>query len=106
LARVKCAWVHALVAGAPTFPSSTHRAGSLNVEVLGHPFDPNRQMTGGRVRTVSPEFFRAMGVKLLAGRLLSSDDRQDSPRVVVVNQEFVRRFLPDVDPLTHSFAYG
>jgi len=106
LERVKAAAGDAIVAEAATFPFSTDRDGSLNVEVLGHPFDPNRQMTGGRVRTVSPEFFRAMGVKLLAGRLLSSDDRQDSPRVVVVNQEFVRRFLPDVDPLTQSFAYG
>jgi putative ABC transport system permease protein len=74
--------------------------------MLGRPFDPNDAMTGGRVRTVSPDFFRAMGVKLIAGRLLTSDDRQDTTRVVVVNQTFVRRFLPDVDPLTQSFAYG
>lgn len=106
LEHVKAAAGDAIVGEAATFPFGTDRDGSLNIEVLGHPFDPTTQMTGGRWRIVSPDFFRAMGVKLLAGRLFTSDDRQNAPRVVVVNETFVRRFLPDVDPLTQSFAYG
>jgi putative ABC transport system permease protein len=106
LERVKAAAGDAVVGEAATFPFGTDRDGSLNVEVLGRPYDPSNQMTGGRVRIVSPDFFRAMGVKLVAGRLLTSEDRRDSPRVVVVNEAFVRRFLADVDPLTQSFAYG
>jgi predicted permease len=106
LERVKAAAGDAIVAVAATFPFRTDRDGTLNVEVLGRPFEANNQMTGGHVRTVSPDFFRAMGVKLVAGRLFTSDDRRDSPRVVIVNETFARRFLSDVDPLIQSFAYG
>jgi len=105
LERVKAAAGDAVVGEAATFPFGTDRDGTLNVEILGRPYDSN-QMTGGHVRTVSADFFRAMGVKLLAGRFFTSDDRRDTPRVVIVNETFVQRFFPDVDPLTQSFAYG
>jgi predicted permease len=45
-------------------------------------------------RRVTPGFFRLMGIRLLAGRDLSADDRPDSPRVMVVNDTFARQILP------------
>ena len=103
LDRVRAAAGDAIVGEAATFPFGTDRDGALNVEVLGRPVD---EMNGGRIRSVSPGFFQAMGARLVAGRLFTADDRRDSPRVVIVNQAFVRRFFPNVDPLTQSFAYG
>lgn len=41
---------------------------------------------------VSPGFFGAIGVPLLAGRDLAETDTVDTPGVVVVNQSFARRF--------------
>jgi ABC-type antimicrobial peptide transport system permease subunit len=58
------------------------------------------------MRFVTPGYFEAMGVKLMAGRLFTDDDRGTSQRVALVNRAFVRQFLPDRDPLTASFAYG
>lgn len=40
---------------------------------------------------ISPEYFRAAGTPLLAGRALSWHDDKDAPRVAVINQEFARR---------------
>ena len=48
-----------------------------------------------RQRIVSPGFFAAMGVRLIAGRDFNVDDRQGSPPVAIVNRSFARRYLTD-----------
>jgi putative ABC transport system permease protein len=53
-----------------------------------------------RVRTVSPGYFRTVGLPLLRGRELSDDDeRPDAPAVIVVNESFVQRYFKDEEPL-------
>jgi putative ABC transport system permease protein len=47
----------------------------------------------------APEFFTALGVSPVAGRLLDSSDRRDSRGVVVVNEAFVRNYFDGTDPL-------
>ena len=42
---------------------------------------------------VSPGFFNTMQIPVLAGRDFNSDDTETSPKVAIVNQTFVRRFL-------------
>jgi predicted permease len=44
------------------------------------------------INMVSPGFFRAIGVPLLAGREFAATDTADAPGVVVVNRSFVERF--------------
>jgi putative ABC transport system permease protein len=64
------------------------------------------QTQGARLRLVTPGFFAAMGVPLIAGRDFSPDDRRDTAAVAVVNREFVRRYMSGRDPLRSSFAFG
>jgi putative ABC transport system permease protein len=57
---------------------------------------------GGRVAysvQAAPEFFTALGVSPLAGRLLDAGDRRDSRGVAVVNEAFARRYFSSEDPL-------
>jgi hypothetical protein len=63
-------------------------------------------MKGARIRSAGPGFFETMGVKLVAGRLLSETDRADTEHVAVVNRAFVRAFFPDGGPLNHTITYG
>lgn len=50
-----------------------------------------------RYNQVTPEYFEAMGIQLLAGRpFLDMDDRDGAP-VLIVNQQFVNRFWPGED---------
>jgi predicted permease len=46
---------------------------------------------------VSPDYFRAAGTSLLAGRALTFDDDSKAPLVAVVNREFARKVLGSVD---------
>lgn len=55
---------------------------------------------------VSTGAFDVLGMDLVAGRTFGSADREDSPPVVVVNEAFVRAFLPDRDPLGERWVYG
>ncbi|NNK62119.1 MAG: ABC transporter permease [Gemmatimonadetes bacterium] len=51
------------------------------------------------LRPVAPGFFDAMRTPVMAGRIFDDRDRLDAPGAVVVNEAFVRRFYPDVDPV-------
>jgi putative ABC transport system permease protein len=50
-------------------------------------------------RVVTPGFFRAMGVPLIAGRDFAWTDRAETPNVLIVNQTFARQFFPNGDAL-------
>ena len=48
---------------------------------------------------VGPDYFKVMGTGLLKGREFRDDDRRGGPVVVAVNEEFVRRYLPNEEPI-------
>lgn len=50
-------------------------------------------------RQVSHEYFKTMGIPLLAGRDFTVRDNTVGPAVIVVNQAFVEKFLADQDPI-------
>jgi predicted permease len=49
--------------------------------------------------TVGDTFFATMGVPIVVGRELRASDTDGAPKVVVVNQEFTRRYLAGRSPL-------
>ena len=56
---------------------------------------------------VSPGYFDTMGIRVVAGRdFTRADDPKAKPGKVVVNQAFVRRFFPNIDPLGQGFGAG
>lgn len=65
--------------------------------VRGWPPDPSRPRA--ELRYVTPGYFRALGIPLLRGRLLSDGDTADAPRAILVNDALVRRYLRGHDPV-------
>jgi len=61
--------------------------------------------TDAQERRVSQEFFASTGIPLLQGRLFADSDTENSPKVVVVNQAFVREFLPGKNPVGQYYGY-
>ncbi|MEX0322415.1 MAG: ABC transporter permease [Puniceicoccaceae bacterium] len=48
---------------------------------------------------ISPGYFETFNMEILEGRNLNAGDTQDSQRVAIVNEAFVRKYLADADPL-------
>jgi putative ABC transport system permease protein len=58
-----------------------------------------------RFRTVSPGFFAALGVPIIAGRDFSDADRADAQRVVIVSQSLAQRMFPSQDALNRNLVW-
>jgi putative ABC transport system permease protein len=56
-------------------------------------------------RVVSGGYFRALGIPLQSGRTFNESDARDNPPVVMVNQEFVRRFFPNENPIGQHLRF-
>jgi predicted permease len=48
---------------------------------------------------VSDGYFRTMGVPIVEGRDFLTSDRADTPRVTIVNEQFVRNYYPNQDAI-------
>jgi predicted permease len=59
-----------------------------------------------RFNEIGPGYFGKVGVPLIAGREFTESDSLAAPKVAVVNQTFVRRFLEGRSPLGVQFSAG
>jgi predicted permease len=50
-------------------------------------------------RTISSEYFSAMGIPVISGRVFSEDDQTTSPQVAIVNEYLAHRLFRDRDPI-------
>jgi predicted permease len=53
--------------------------------------------------SVTPEYFRALGLTLVEGRLFDERDQEESPHVAVINEAFARTYWPNQDPVGKRF---
>jgi len=72
-------------------------------EVEGRPMEPRDQWKPLVITPNSGEVFRALGMRLLKGRLPDDRDDERSPAVVAINETFARRFWPGENPLGRRF---
>ena len=62
--------------------------------------DPRAQF-----RTVSPGFFNALGVRMIAGRDFNDSDRRDGERVVIVSQSLAARMFPNLEAVNRRLMW-
>jgi putative ABC transport system permease protein len=58
-----------------------------------------------RFRTVSPGFFGALGVPIIAGRDFTDADRRDAEPVVIISQSVAQRMFPARDALNRGLMW-
>ncbi|HRQ65298.1 MAG TPA: ABC transporter permease [Xanthomonadaceae bacterium] len=60
----------------------------------------------GMQRQVSPDYFRAMGIPLLQGRLIEARDRDGGERVVVIDEILARKYFGEGGALGQRLKLG
>ena len=76
-------------------------------DVEGRPPNPPEKRTPTQVHPSSPDFFRALGIPLKRGRLFTqAENRPDVPQVVVVSEEFAKKYFPNEDPIGKRIRLG
>jgi putative ABC transport system permease protein len=58
------------------------------------------------VHWASPGYFKTMKIPLIHGRWFSASDREESPKVVVINETAASRYWPGEDPIGKPLALG
>lgn len=69
----------------------------LGFEIEGRPKVENQPSTN--YYAVSADYFKAMGIPLLRGRVFTDRDTADTTRVAVINESMAQKFFPHEDPL-------
>jgi putative ABC transport system permease protein len=72
-------------------------AASVTIRIQGQPDLPAGQVLTALDTVVTPDYFRTAGISILQGRPFSEQDTTTAPRVLVVNQKFVDRYLQGED---------
>ncbi len=71
----------------------------------GHVRGSGEEDPRAQLRSVSPGFFAALGVPLIAGRDFNDSDRRGSERVVIVSQTLAQRMFPNQDAVNRHVRW-
>jgi putative ABC transport system permease protein len=70
----------------------------------GHDHSAGEEDPRAQYRVISPGFFAALGVPIIAGRDFNESDVQSKERVAIISQALAQRMFPNQDPINrHVF---
>ena len=83
--------------------SGSNRGGNITVEGYRARED---EYTGASLVAANPGYFRTLGIPLRGGREFTERDDTGSPKVVIVNEAFVKRYFAGHDAVGRHLMFG
>jgi predicted permease len=80
--------------------------GSGTYRIVGHTPAPGESLPHGRQEVVGGDYFAAMRIPLVRGRLFTDADGADAPRVTVIDEYLVHKYFRDRDPIGQQIRRG
>jgi putative ABC transport system permease protein len=77
--------------------------------VEGQGYDPHRKLQLAEEMSVSPDYFRALGIPLIKGRFFSPSDRvegEKDPMIVIINESMAKQYFGGKDPIGGRIQTG
>jgi putative ABC transport system permease protein len=96
------------VQSAATVTSVPHTGfdSSRLITVEGKPAPASGEQPVALQQSISPAYFRTLGLPLRKGRELTSQDGADATRVTVISERLAQRFLPGEEPIGKRIKFG
>jgi putative ABC transport system permease protein len=79
---------------------------SGSYSIVGYDSPQGEAQPHGRQEVVGGDYFRAMEIPLVAGRLFTDVDAAAAPPVVIIDQYQVKRYFPNKSPLGQQIRRG
>jgi predicted permease len=92
------------VAAISTLPLSGNET-DTSFMIEGRPQPPPNQEPVAWYNSVSPDYFRAMEMRVLKGRTFTDHDDEKSPLVVIISETMARRYWPNEEPLGRRLGH-
>jgi putative ABC transport system permease protein len=67
--------------------------------ITGRPDPKPGEEPAGQIASVSPDYFRAMGIEVVRGRSFTEQDTLSKNPVVIIDESFARKYFPNQDPV-------
>jgi len=83
--------------GADSAPMLSNDAGPVSIE--GHEPRPGEMEIHAERPKITPDYFRAMGMRLLRGRTFTWADNESAPQVAMINEAAARQYWPNEDAM-------
>jgi putative ABC transport system permease protein len=77
----------------------------LQFTAEGYVRGPGEEDQRAQLRAISPGFFAALGVPIVAGRDFNDSDRKDGEPVVIISQSVARRMFPNQDAVNRHIQW-
>jgi putative ABC transport system permease protein len=90
----------AVVTGSPLRGTSD----GMPFSVVGGPTVDFAQRSGAPFQSVTADYFKTFGIRVVRGRTFNDQDTATSVRVAMVNEEFARQYLKGMDPLRQQLS--
>jgi putative ABC transport system permease protein len=74
-------------------------SGATLLEIVGRATAPGAKLPRVEYSEISPDYFRTMGMRLLAGRAFTEQDDDKAPPVVIINETLARRYFNGENPI-------
>ena len=83
----------------------TDSAWMATVKVDGYQAKDGEDMNP-QVNSVGPDYFKTLGVALIAGREFTAADGPTAPRVAIINEKMAKYFYGDTNPIGRRFGFA
>jgi putative ABC transport system permease protein len=79
---------------------------NISFAVVGRPPVSPSQQPSMEVRVASSDYFSTIGIPIKRGRGFTNEDKEGSPRVVLLTESAARQYFPSEDPIGKTINLG
>ena len=79
---------------------------NLGFDIVGNPPSSAGASRAANYVAASPDYFRVMGIPLVAGRFFNRRDILSAPRVSIISKAMARIYFPNQDPIGKRLSFG